>query len=72
MKRISVLIGCLLLLFGTNTVSAKEGLIEASYDYSDPEFKSIVNMLSMEGHATDDLSSCSVKQLYYKKRLRIC
>jgi cytochrome c-type biogenesis protein CcmH len=48
-------------------VSADEGLIEASYDYSDPEFKSIVNMLSMEGHATDDLSSCNVKQLYYQE-----
>jgi cytochrome c-type biogenesis protein CcmH len=67
MRRISGLIWCLLLIFGSITVSAEEGLIEASYDYSDPEFKSIVNMLSMEGHATDDLSSCNVKQLYYQE-----
>ncbi|MDF2856019.1 MAG: hypothetical protein K0Q87_1870 [Neobacillus sp.] len=67
MRRISGLVWCLLLIFGSITVSADEGLIEASYDYSDPEFKSIVNMLSMEGHATDDLSSCNVKQLYYQE-----
>jgi cytochrome c-type biogenesis protein CcmH len=67
MKRISGLICCLLLLFGTMTVSAEEGLKEASYDYSDPQFKATVKMLSMEGHANDDLSSCNVKQLYYEE-----
>lgn len=39
----------------------------AQYDYNSKEFQSIVSQLDMQGHAKDDLSTCSVKQTYYKE-----
>jgi cytochrome c-type biogenesis protein CcmH len=68
MKRITGLLWCFLLLFGAAHVSAAEdGILEASYDYTDPTFRGVVDMLAMEGHSHDDLSSCNVKQLYYEE-----
>lgn len=62
MKRILGLFCFLILLSGCIPAFAKE-----SYDYSNPEFKSIVDMLNMEGHSNDSLATCQVKQLYYKE-----
>lgn len=66
MKRIFGLI-CGFILFGALTISAEASLTNFNYDISDPEFRSTVDMLSMEGHGNDDLSTCSVKQLYYQE-----
>lgn len=39
----------------------------ADYDYNSKEFKAVVNELDMQGHANDELSTCSVKQMYYEE-----
>lgn len=43
------------------------GDVKKNYDYSNPEFKSIVDMLYMDGHSNDSISNCSVKQMYYQR-----
>ncbi|MFS1513696.1 cytochrome c-type biogenesis protein CcmH [Chengkuizengella sp. SCS-71B] len=50
------------LLLSVNVIFAEEG-----FDYSSKEFQSIVSMLSMEGHSSDDLATCPVKQTYYNE-----
>lgn len=66
MKYITSLILLVFLLLGVINVSASNET-KKEFDYSNPEFRSTVDMLSMEGHGNDDLSSCSVKQLYYQE-----
>lgn len=39
----------------------------ADYDYNSAEFRAVVNELDMQGHANDDLATCSVKQMYYEE-----
>lgn len=39
----------------------------AEYDYNSKEFQEIVSQLDMQGHANDELSTCSVKQMYYEE-----
>jgi cytochrome c-type biogenesis protein CcmH len=64
--RIFGFIACLVFFFGALNVSAEEQKGKASFDYSNPEFRATVDMLSMDGHGNDDLASCSVKQTYYE------
>lgn len=66
MKYITSLTLLFFLLLGVITVSASNET-KKEYDYFNPEFQATVDMLSMEGHGNDDLSSCSVKQLYYQE-----
>lgn len=54
-----LLVFILLLIFPTLTL--------AEYDYNSKEFKAVVNQLDMQGHANDDLATCSVKQMYYEE-----
>lgn len=64
--RISGILACLFLFFGPIIVYADEAAGKNNFDYSNPEFKATVDMLSMDGHGNDDLASCSVKQMYYE------
>lgn len=66
MRRIKILALGFIIFFGATTVSANEGK-KGNFDYSNPEFRATVDMLSMEGHGNDDLASCNVKQLYYQE-----
>lgn len=43
----------------------------AKYDYNSKVFQSIVSQLDMQGHSKDDLSTCSVKQMYFKEVLKM-
>lgn len=54
----AILFSCLLLFPAT-------GL--AQFDYNSKQFQSVVSKLDMQGHSKDDLSTCSVKQTYYKE-----
>lgn len=65
-KRIFGLIGSLI-LFSMLAFTVEASTTNFNYDISDPEFRSTVDMLSMEGHGNDDLATCSVKQLYYQE-----
>ncbi|CAM3767520.1 cytochrome c-type biogenesis protein CcmH [Mesobacillus zeae] len=39
----------------------------AAYTYNSKEFTSIVKKLDMQGHADHELSTCSVKKVYYEE-----
>ncbi|MCM3693411.1 cytochrome c-type biogenesis protein CcmH [Neobacillus niacini] len=67
MKRILVIFSLITLFLGTMQVYAEEQLSEKNYDYTNREFMATVDMLYMDGHSNDDLSNCSVKQLYYEE-----
>lgn len=67
MKRVVVVMGCfLIILVTTVNLAVIEAKAKTSISYSDPEFRATVDMLAMDGHSNDDLSSCAVKQEYYK------
>jgi cytochrome c-type biogenesis protein CcmH len=65
MKRL--VMACFLLIMVTIVnVAVIEAKSKTSISYTDPEFRATVDMLAMDGHSNDDLSSCAVKQEYYK------
>jgi cytochrome c-type biogenesis protein CcmH len=66
-KRIMFLVWIIFLYFGSIQVLAEEQSAKENYDYSNQEFLGTVSMLNMEGHSNDDLSNCSVKQMYYEE-----
>lgn len=66
MRRISAVIGCFILLLLALNFPVGEAAAKKGISYSDPEFRATVDMLSMDGHSNDDLSSCAVKQEYYQ------
>jgi cytochrome c-type biogenesis protein CcmH len=67
MKRLVVVMGCFLfIMVATVNVAVIEAKSKTSISYSDQEFRATVDMLAMDGHSNDDLSSCAVKQEYYK------
>jgi cytochrome c-type biogenesis protein CcmH len=37
------------------------------FDYNSKEFQSIINQLDMQGHADHDISTCSIKKVYYEE-----
>jgi cytochrome c-type biogenesis protein CcmH len=57
---------CFLFIFSISFNASAEEAANERFDYTNPEFKATVDMLSMEGHGNDDLASCNVKQLYYE------
>ncbi|WP_413306551.1 cytochrome c-type biogenesis protein CcmH [Bacillus sp. 1P10SD] len=69
MKRLVVVMVCFLLTMVTTVnvaVIEAKAKTKTGISYSDPEFRATVDMLAMDGHSNDDLSSCAVKQEYYK------
>lgn len=67
LKRLLVIFSLITLFLGTMQVYADEQLLEKNYDYTNREFMATVDMLYMDGHSNDDLSNCTVKQLYYEE-----
>ncbi len=65
MKKLLGSLIILMVISSSLTVFAAEKGNNESYDYSNPVFKSIVNMLYMDGHSNDSLADCPVKQKYY-------
>ncbi|QED49032.1 cytochrome c-type biogenesis protein CcmH [Cytobacillus dafuensis] len=47
-----------------NTISAK-----STYTYNSKEFHSVINKLDMQGHADHDISTCTIKKVYYDEVL---
>ncbi len=39
----------------------------SKFDYNSKEFQSIINQLDMQGHADHDISTCSIKKVYYEE-----
>lgn len=64
MKRLGQTILLGLMLLASFNVLAEETGVE-DFDFSRADFQGVVSMLSMEGHATHDVSNCSVKKIYY-------
>ncbi|HAQ07771.1 MAG TPA: hypothetical protein DCR24_09700 [Bacillus bacterium] len=64
MKRLgqTIILG-LILLSGISVLAEETALKD--FDFGRPDFQAVVSMLSMEGHGTHDVSSCSVKKIYY-------
>ncbi|MFE8698191.1 cytochrome c-type biogenesis protein CcmH [Cytobacillus sp. FJAT-53684] len=61
---LAVIATIILIDLGVNEKSVKA---KGKYDYNSKEFKSIINQLDMQGHADHDISTCSIKKVYYEE-----
>ncbi|SEM40174.1 cytochrome c-type biogenesis protein CcmH [Mesobacillus persicus] len=60
-----IVLAALILLFVLPNASS------AAFTENSEEFQNVIKQLDMQGHAEDELSSCSVKQLYYEEVLEM-
>jgi cytochrome c-type biogenesis protein CcmH len=61
------IVSALIIYFVIISVASQVLAAEKNYDYSDPKFQAVVDMLYMDGHSNDSVTECSVKQMYYEK-----
>lgn len=64
MKRKIILLLSFYLLLNPN-------LSLAEFDHNSKEFRSVVSQLDMQGHADHELSTCTMKQVYYEEVLEM-
>jgi cytochrome c-type biogenesis protein CcmH len=63
---LAIIASIILMDLGFNEKSVKA---KTKFDYNSKEFKSIINQLDMQGHADHDISTCSIKKVYYEEVL---
>lgn len=59
MKKIVLLSMFYLLLIPT--------VVLAAFNYNSKEFQTVIQQLDMQGHADHDISTCSIKKVYYEE-----
>jgi cytochrome c-type biogenesis protein CcmH len=62
MRVVNLMTLLLIIFFSSHTITLASG---STYDINSPDVKEVAGQLSMQGHETHDLGTCSTKQIYY-------